>query len=241
MTIYTSLDKQYCDLFLLGRILELCKQSTEITLVIPSWTRWAQFSKNYHGTVPISFSVAWTKGCPSLVDKNGECSGAVQVDLCPTSVTSVSYIKKHHSPINTTCMYTHTQEKGYILLKVRHIISLLISNIGDGRGPCLIFSPPFLLLTLVSCWRIAKGDSGGDPCRFIAHGGSSSPTLCISHTDAGGVLYSDQKHPGHQAFPGVSVVDRKMQVLHTPINGNYTQFFSIHIWTIYNIKSFFMV
>lgn len=45
-------------------------------------------------------------------------------------------------------MYTHTQEKGYILLKVRHIISLLIGNIGDGWGPCLIFSPHFLLFML---------------------------------------------------------------------------------------------
>lgn len=41
-------------------------------------------------------------------------------------------------------MYTHTQEKGYILLKVRHIISLLIGNIGDGWGSYLIFFSPFL-------------------------------------------------------------------------------------------------
>lgn len=81
----------------------------------------------------------------SLEGKNGERRAVVLVDLSPTSVNSVSYIKKsHHSPINTTCMYTHTQEKGYILLKVRHIISLLIGNIGDGWGSYLIFFSPFL-------------------------------------------------------------------------------------------------
>lgn len=45
--------------------------------------------------------------------------------------------------------------------------------------------------------------------RLIAHGGSSSPKLCTSHTGAGDVLCSGLKRPGHPAFPGVSVCEDK--------------------------------
>lgn len=34
---------------------------------------------------------------------------------------------------------------------------------------------------------------------IIAHGGSSSPGLCISHTGVVGALYSGRKHPGRPA------------------------------------------
>lgn len=44
---------------------------------------------------------------------------------------------------------------------------------------------------------------------FIALGDSSSPELYISHRDAEGALYFDQKHPGHQVFPGVSACEDK--------------------------------
>lgn len=65
-----------------------------------------------------------------------------------------------------------------------------------------------MLLLIACCQRILKDDGDGKrPLqRFIAHGGSSSPKLCTSHTDAEDVLCSDLKHPGHPAFPGVSVV-----------------------------------
>lgn len=35
---------------------------------------------------------------------------------------------------------------------------------------------------------------------IIAHGGSSSPGLCISHTGVVGAPYSGQRHPGRLAF-----------------------------------------
>lgn len=41
---------------------------------------------------------------------------------------------------------------------------------------------------------------GGDDLRIllIAHGGSSSPGLCTSRTDAAGAPYSGRKRPGHR-------------------------------------------
>lgn len=69
-----------------------------------------------------------------------------------------------------------------------------------------------MLLLIACCQRIFKDDGDGKrPLgRFIAHGGSSSPKLCTSHTDAEDVLCSGLKHPGRPAFPGVSAgVGRK--------------------------------
>lgn len=69
-------------------------------------------------------------------------------------------------------MYTHTQEKGYILLKVRHIISLLIGNIGGGGNVLLShFSSPFLSM-VVCCQRLSTG------------GGEGNPRVCLLHTAA---------------------------------------------------------
>lgn len=63
-----------------------------------------------------------------------------------------------------------------------------------------------MLLLIACCQRIFKDDGDGKrPLgRFIAHGGSSSPKLCTSHTDAADVLCSGLKHPGRPAFPEVS-------------------------------------
>lgn len=63
-----------------------------------------------------------------------------------------------------------------------------------------------MLLLIVCCQRIFKdeGDGKRPLGRFIAHGGSSSPKLCTSHTGAGDVLCSGLKRPGRPAFPGVS-------------------------------------
>lgn len=67
-----------------------------------------------------------------------------------------------------------------------------------------------MLLLITCCQRIFQDDGDGKrPLgRFIAHGGSSSPKLCTSHTGAGDVLCSGLKHPGHPAFPGVSATKK---------------------------------
>lgn len=44
---------------------------------------------------------------------------------------------------------------------------------------------------------------------IIAHGGSSSPGLCISRTGVVGAPYSGQKHPGRPAFPKAAEVTNR--------------------------------
>lgn len=69
----------------------------------------------------------------------------------------------------------------------------------------MMFPPPSLLVAATGS-VVAETVSMGV---FIALGGSSSPELYISHRDAEGALYFDQKHPGHQVFPGVSACEDK--------------------------------
>lgn len=86
---------------------------------------------------------------------------------------------------------------------------------GGGKGPGWRSE----VKSLNGGWAIGLGGRGGGgghtSCSLmrikmiIAHDGSSSPGLYISHTGAGGAPCSGQKHPGHLAsLKGAVCVDR---------------------------------
>ena len=65
----------------------------------------------------------------------------------------------------------------------------------------------------ISRWR--SEEHGGTTVIFgiIAHGGSSSPGLCIFHTDAEGAPYSGLRRPGRQASPKASEIKKGIPVI----------------------------
>lgn len=106
----------------------------------------------------------------------------------------------------------------HVSLAIIHIYQINVFYDFDTRGHnCISDIYKNILARFTFSWSFARVGQRGrwaeeeglgiDPQVLIAHGGSSSPGLCTSHTDAAGAPCSGPRHPGHQASPEDAVCE----------------------------------